>query len=117
VASGSPELVVHFNKQITAWRTSQQILSRNKKMACGGVLQPLLKTSFLINRLQRFTRKTTTQRVLRKCFLRMRTLVPFHQQPISAGFSIQHMRGFLPLLNGLLDAVNLLKYVQHVPTL
>jgi hypothetical protein len=25
-----------------------------------------------------------------------------------------HMRGFLPLLNGLLDAANLLKYVQHV---
>jgi hypothetical protein len=24
------------------------------------------------------------------------------------------MRGFLPLLNGLLDAANLLKYVQHV---
>jgi hypothetical protein len=24
------------------------------------------------------------------------------------------MRGFLPLLNGLLDVANLLKYVQHV---
>jgi hypothetical protein len=27
---------------------------------------------------------------------------------------ISNMRGFLPLLNGLLDAANLLKYVQHV---
>jgi hypothetical protein len=47
------------------------------------------------------------------------TLLSFMQVSIRILYTppsrVRHfMRGFLPLLNGLLDAANLLKYVQHV---
>jgi hypothetical protein len=63
----------------TPWRF-WQLLSRNKKMTWAA-------QNFWIYRLQIFTWKTTTQHVIRKCFLCIRTLVPLHQQPISVGFS------------------------------